>query len=228
MKFNLFGLTNRRIEVRREECRSCGWWNYRSDLCVSPGIRWPFTRKPRRWADWTLRSWKGISSSTTATRVLHPESHAGVDSGRCTRRRHADPREERGPILPGQIYQLSSDPDRGTEIFGTATGGLGAEVFANRIKRLVYSHSDHSFERWVESRFGKTLYYEYFKPFTKKVWGTTLTNWIRAGPRAGSRSIRSSISSSRQRRKISFIATIILRFIRYKKTSFTDWKSARK
>ena len=57
------------------------------------------------------------------TRVLHPESHAGVDSGRCTRRRHADPREERGPILPGQIDQLSSDPDRGTEIFRTATDG---------------------------------------------------------------------------------------------------------
>ncbi len=46
-----------------------------------------------------------------------------------------------------------------------------SEVVLERFKSLVWSSSDHSFERWVASRFGPTLYETYFKPFTQKVWG---------------------------------------------------------
>ncbi len=46
-----------------------------------------------------------------------------------------------------------------------------AEVILQRLKSLVYSYSDHSFEKWVANRFGKTLYNEYFGPYTEKVWG---------------------------------------------------------
>jgi len=48
---------------------------------------------------------------------------------------------------------------------------VGIEVLCQRIKAMVYSYSDHSFERWVASRFGPTLYQTYFKPYTEKVWG---------------------------------------------------------
>lgn len=46
-----------------------------------------------------------------------------------------------------------------------------SEVITQRLKSLVYSYSDHSFEKWVANRFGKTLYNQYFGPYTKKVWG---------------------------------------------------------
>lgn len=66
------------------------------------------------------------------------------------------------PISPvGIIRQL--DP--------FLTARIGAEVFAQRLRSLVYEYSDHSFERWVNSRFGPTLYNTYFKPYTEKVWG---------------------------------------------------------
>lgn len=45
------------------------------------------------------------------------------------------------------------------------------EVFYYRIKRMVWDYSEYSFEHWVESRFGSTLYRFYFEPYTKKVWG---------------------------------------------------------
>ena len=51
------------------------------------------------------------------------------------------------------------------------TAKVIAEVTLQRLKSLVYSYSDHSFEKWVANRFGKTLYNTYFGPYTKKVWG---------------------------------------------------------
>ena len=48
---------------------------------------------------------------------------------------------------------------------------VGFEVIGQRLKAMVNSLSDHSFEQWVASRFGPTLYKVYFKPFTEKVWG---------------------------------------------------------
>lgn len=48
---------------------------------------------------------------------------------------------------------------------------IGAEVLASRIRETFSSNTDFNFERWVESRFGKTLYRSYFAPYTRKVWG---------------------------------------------------------
>ena len=48
---------------------------------------------------------------------------------------------------------------------------VGFEVIGQRLKAMVNSLSDHSFEQWVASRFGPTLYQMYFKPYTEKVWG---------------------------------------------------------
>ncbi|MEE3235091.1 MAG: FAD-dependent oxidoreductase [Candidatus Latescibacterota bacterium] len=48
---------------------------------------------------------------------------------------------------------------------------VGFEVVIQRLRAVAYNYSDHSFERWVNSRFGPTLYKTYFKPYTEKVWG---------------------------------------------------------
>ena len=45
------------------------------------------------------------------------------------------------------------------------------EVIFCRLKGLMWSYSDYSFERWVKSRFGGSLYKQYFGPYTRKVWG---------------------------------------------------------
>ncbi len=45
------------------------------------------------------------------------------------------------------------------------------EVITNRFKRLVYDYHDYSFKRWVEIRFGETMYDLYFGPYTQKVFG---------------------------------------------------------
>lgn len=45
------------------------------------------------------------------------------------------------------------------------------EVTLQRLKSLVFTLGDYSFETWVANRFGRTMYREYFGPFTKKVWG---------------------------------------------------------
>ena len=45
------------------------------------------------------------------------------------------------------------------------------EVISSRFKNLSSIEANYSFESWVESRFGKTLYKLYFKPYTEKVWG---------------------------------------------------------
>ena len=45
------------------------------------------------------------------------------------------------------------------------------EIMANRFKDLSSIEANYSFEKWTKSRFGKTLYKEYFKPYTEKVWG---------------------------------------------------------
>ncbi|MCC7264377.1 MAG: FAD-dependent oxidoreductase [Candidatus Latescibacteria bacterium] len=51
------------------------------------------------------------------------------------------------------------------------TARIVSEVVLQRFKSLVWTSSDHSFEKWVASRFGATLYQTYFRPFTQKVWG---------------------------------------------------------
>jgi len=48
---------------------------------------------------------------------------------------------------------------------------VALEVIYYRLKNLVYDNGDYSFQRWVASRFGPTLYRIYFGPYTKKVWG---------------------------------------------------------
>ncbi len=45
------------------------------------------------------------------------------------------------------------------------------EVIAGRIKNIFWQQEDFSFRKWTESRYGKTLYADYFEPYTKKVWG---------------------------------------------------------
>lgn len=53
---------------------------------------------------------------------------------------------------------------------------VGFEVFTQRLKSIVWTVKDHSFESWVSNRFGSTLYNIYFKPFTQKVWGVDPEN----------------------------------------------------
>jgi protoporphyrinogen oxidase len=52
---------------------------------------------------------------------------------------------------------------------------LSARCFANfawtRLKNLLRSTRDDSFEDWVVNRFGRTLYSIHFGPYTEKVWG---------------------------------------------------------
>ena len=45
------------------------------------------------------------------------------------------------------------------------------EIMINRLKDLSSIEANYSFEKWTKSRFGKTLYKRYFKPYTEKVWG---------------------------------------------------------
>jgi len=45
------------------------------------------------------------------------------------------------------------------------------EVIISRIHLQFNSKPDYSFESWTKSRFGKTLYERYFKPYTIKTWG---------------------------------------------------------
>jgi protoporphyrinogen oxidase len=66
------------------------------------------------------------------------------------------------PLSPVQVLaQLS--PVLITRVF--------LEVVLQRLKTLVWSSNDYSFEKWVVSRFGRTLYRTYFGPYTRKVWG---------------------------------------------------------
>ncbi|MEI4861547.1 hypothetical protein Q8G41_28575, partial [Klebsiella pneumoniae] len=50
-------------------------------------------------------------------------------------------------------------------LFGYARARLGDE-------RPTTEHStEHSFEHWVISRFGRPLYDRFFGPYTQKLWG---------------------------------------------------------
>jgi protoporphyrinogen oxidase len=66
------------------------------------------------------------------------------------------------PLSPLQIV---------SELPPLLTARVLLEVLSRRLRNLVWSSSDHSFERWVVSRFGWTLYRSYFRPYTQKVWG---------------------------------------------------------
>jgi protoporphyrinogen oxidase len=46
-----------------------------------------------------------------------------------------------------------------------------AEVGWCRLRNLLRSPKDDSFESWTNARFGHTLYQLYFGPYTQKVWG---------------------------------------------------------
>jgi protoporphyrinogen oxidase len=53
-----------------------------------------------------------------------------------------------------------------------------AQVLASYLKASLRGHdhrTDTSFESWVVSRFGRTLYGIYFQPYTEKVWGMDCT-----------------------------------------------------
>ncbi|MDP3937409.1 MAG: FAD-dependent oxidoreductase, partial [Deltaproteobacteria bacterium] len=67
-------------------------------------------------------------------------------------------------------------PLRGADVFTSVNPLLGAwcviEFALTRLRhRLFRSKEQDSFESWVTSRFGRTLYNIYFGPYTKKVWG---------------------------------------------------------
>lgn len=47
----------------------------------------------------------------------------------------------------------------------------GLDYFYESIKSRLLGHSDASFEDWVVSRFGRTLYEIYFGMYTEKLWG---------------------------------------------------------
>lgn len=51
--------------------------------------------------------------------------------------------------------------------------GLLFNAFADMIKMLFFTtkKDDKSFESWIISRFGTTLYENFFGPYTKKLWG---------------------------------------------------------
>lgn len=66
------------------------------------------------------------------------------------------------PLSPLHVIQ---------QLHPVLTARIVGEVLLQRLKNLVWSSSDHSFEKWVDSRFGPTLYQTYFRPFTQKVWG---------------------------------------------------------
>lgn len=46
-----------------------------------------------------------------------------------------------------------------------------SEIFVGRMKNIFWQQENYTFRSWAESRYGKTLYNEYFGPYTKKVWG---------------------------------------------------------
>jgi protoporphyrinogen oxidase len=66
------------------------------------------------------------------------------------------------PLSPVQVLQQFSPALSLRVLF---------EVTLQRLKNLVYSVQDYSFEKWVAHRFGKTMYRRYFGPYTEKVWG---------------------------------------------------------
>ena len=51
------------------------------------------------------------------------------------------------------------------------TTRAATEILWQRVKRLFREPDTSSFERWTRSRFGSTLYEQYFGPYTRKVWG---------------------------------------------------------
>ena len=66
-------------------------------------------------------------------------------------------------------------PPKPTEYFTKVPLKIGImaifEVIMARIEMQVNSKPDYSFESWTKSRYGKTLYNKYFKPYTIKTWG---------------------------------------------------------
>jgi protoporphyrinogen oxidase len=58
-----------------------------------------------------------------------------------------------------------------TQIPPTLAVKVFFEVINSRFKDLSSIGANYSFKSWVESRFGKTMYTTYFKPYTEKVWG---------------------------------------------------------
>jgi protoporphyrinogen oxidase len=63
--------------------------------------------------------------------------------------------------------------------FFSALTGLGAarslavaaSYAAQKMRTMVRTEPEHTFEQWVVNRFGRRLYEIYFKPYSEKVWG---------------------------------------------------------
>ena len=47
------------------------------------------------------------------------------------------------------------------------------DVTLSKLAHTLRPPTDDSFETWTRARFGRTLYEDYFGPYTKKVWGIT-------------------------------------------------------
>lgn len=67
-------------------------------------------------------------------------------------------------------------PLRGADVFTSVNPLLGAwcvmDFALTRLRhRFAPKEAEDTFESWVTSRFGRTLYDIYFGPYTKKVWG---------------------------------------------------------
>jgi protoporphyrinogen oxidase len=64
-------------------------------------------------------------------------------------------------------------------VLGALSLPKAAQVLTSYLKaswRRDDHHTDASFESWVVSRFGRTLYEIYFQPYTEKVWGMDCTH----------------------------------------------------
>jgi protoporphyrinogen oxidase len=64
-------------------------------------------------------------------------------------------------------------------VLGALSLPKATQVLASYLKaswRRDDHHTDASFESWVVSRFGRTLYDIYFRPYTEKVWGMDCTH----------------------------------------------------
>ena len=62
-----------------------------------------------------------------------------------------------------------------TKIPPTLAAKVLFELVTNKFRDSYKKNTQESFESWVKSRYGETLYNIYFKPYTEKVWGISPT-----------------------------------------------------